>query len=97
MNNVLLQTKNLSKIYTDDRKSIVKAVNDITLQIYQGETFGLVGESGCGKSTFGQMLVNLLEPTKGEILFEGEDIFKSRRARKHTRNPHSSRWDTWQR
>ena len=47
MNNVLLQTKNLSKIYTDDRKSIVKAVNDITLQIYQGETFGLVGESGC--------------------------------------------------
>ena len=82
MNNVLLQTKNLSKIYTDDRKSIVKAVNDITLQIYQGETFGLVGESGCGKSTFGQMLVNLLEPTKGEILFEGEDIFKSRRARK---------------
>lgn len=59
MNNVLLQTKNLSKIYTDDRKSIVKAVNDITLQIYQGETFGLVGESGCGKSTFGQMLVNL--------------------------------------
>ena len=77
MNNVLLQTKNLSKIYTDDRKSIVKAVNDITLQIYQGETFGLVGES-----TFGQMLVNLLEPTKGEILFEGEDIFKSRRARK---------------
>ena len=60
MNNVLLQTKNLSKIYTDDRKSIVKAVNDITLQIYQGETFGLVGESGCGKSTFGQMLVNLL-------------------------------------
>ena len=46
------------------RKSIVKAVNDITLQIYQGETFGLVGESGCGKSTFGQMLVNLLEPTK---------------------------------
>ena len=82
MNNVLLQTKNLSKIYTDDRKSIVKAVNDITLQIYQGETFGLVGESGCGKSTFGQMLVNLLEPTKGEILFEGEDIFKNRRARK---------------
>ena len=87
MNNVLLQTKNLSKIYTDDRKSIVKAVNDITLQIYQGETFGLVGESGCGKSTFGQMLVNLLEPTKGEILFEGEDILKSRRARNPTENP----------
>ena len=76
MNNVLLQTKNLSKIYTDDRKSIVKAVNDITLQIYQGETFGLVGESGCGKSTFGQMLVKFMEPTKGEILFEGEDILK---------------------
>ena len=82
MNNVLLQTNHLSKIYTDDRKSVVKAVNDISLQIYQGETFGLVGESGCGKSTFGQMLVNLLEPTKGKILFEGEDIFKNKRARK---------------
>ena len=70
MNNVLLQTNHLSKIYTDDRKSVVKAVNDISLQIYQGETFGLVGESGCGKSTFGQMLVNLLEPTKGKITFD---------------------------
>lgn len=82
MDNILLQTKNLSKVYSDSKKSTVKAVNNINLEIYKGETFGLVGESGCGKSTFGQMLVNLLEPTQGQILFEGENIFKNRSSKK---------------
>jgi len=54
----------------------VKAVSDVSLQVAKGETFGLVGESGCGKTTIGRMIVGLEKPTSGEILFEGSDIAK---------------------
>ncbi len=54
----------------------VHAVDDVTLQVFKGETVGLVGESGCGKSTFGRTVVRLLEPTEGDIRFEGRSIAK---------------------
>ena len=54
----------------------VKAVSDVSLTISKGETFGLVGESGCGKTTIGRMMVGLEKPTSGEIWFEGQDIAK---------------------
>ncbi len=54
--------------------SFVQAVDDVSFTIRRGEAFGLVGESGCGKTTIGKMLVGLLKPTSGKIIFEGEDI-----------------------
>ncbi len=60
--------------------SVLKAVDDLSLDIYPGETFGLVGESGCGKTTVGKLLVDLHTPTAGEILYQGTDLAKLRRA-----------------
>ena len=77
----LLVVENLKVYYPLRRKSIldkdpgsVKAVDDISFFVYEGETFGLVGESGCGKSTTGKALVRLNKPTEGRIIFDGRDL-----------------------
>lgn len=79
---VLLKVQNLKAYFPVKRKSIredkkvVKAVDDISIEIYKGETLGIVGESGSGKSTLGRTILKLIEPTSGEILFKGEPIQK---------------------
>lgn len=74
----LLEIKNLKKYFHvgghGKKKKILCAVDDISFTIYKGETFGLVGESGCGKTTTGRTIVRLYEPTGGEILYNGIDL-----------------------
>jgi oligopeptide/dipeptide ABC transporter ATP-binding protein len=81
-NGALLEVQSLKK-YFPIRKGVlqreverVHAVDDVTLSVQKGETIGLVGESGCGKSTFGRCIVRLLEPTEGDVIFDGRSIGK---------------------
>ena len=69
----LLEVKNLKK-YFPSGSQVVKAVDDVSFDVYKGETLGLVGESGCGKSTTGRMTIRLLDSTEGSILYKGRDI-----------------------
>lgn len=79
---VILEVKNLSKYYNINTglftvsKEKVFAVNDVNFKIYRGETLGLVGESGCGKTTLGRSILRLIEPDEGEILFKSDNILK---------------------
>ncbi len=75
MSDVILEVKNLKK-YFQTPKGTLHAVDDVSFSIEKGKTLGIVGESGCGKSTTGRCILRLLEPTAGEILFEGEDLRK---------------------
>ncbi len=77
---ILLDVRNLKK-YFKSPKGTVHAVDDISFTIERGKTLGIVGESGCGKSTTGRCVLRLIEPSDGEIFFEGEDIRKYRRRR----------------
>ena len=73
--NTLLDVRNLVKHFpVHNSDDVVQAVDGISFHLTQGETLGLVGESGCGKSTVGRCLLRLIEPTSGEVLFEGENI-----------------------
>jgi len=76
----ILEIKNLKTYFPISKgvfgraKEYVKAVNDVSFKVYPGETLGLVGESGCGKTTLGRTILKLVEPTAGNIIFEGKDI-----------------------
>ncbi|MGJ9382696.1 peptide ABC transporter ATP-binding protein [Salipaludibacillus neizhouensis] len=70
----LLEVSNLKQHFKTGRHSVVKAVDGVSFDIYQGETFGLVGESGCGKSTTGRSIIRLYNATDGDVKFKGVDV-----------------------
>lgn len=70
----LLQVKNLKKHFHLGKNEILKAVDGVSFQINKGETFGIVGESGCGKSTAGRTIIGLYDRTDGEVIFKGKDV-----------------------
>lgn len=72
-NRPLLEVQNLKK-YFKTKRGMLHAVDDVTFTIGKGKTLGVVGESGCGKSTTGRAILRLIEPTGGCVLFDGEDI-----------------------
>lgn len=74
----LLEAKHLKMYFTIPRKGRLHAVDDVSFTIYPGETLGLVGESGCGKSTIGNVTMRLLKATGGELLYEGENVLKAK-------------------
>ncbi len=80
MDKPLIQVKGLKK-YFKTPHGMLHAVDDINFEIHKGKTLGLVGESGCGKSTTGRTILRLLEPTDGSIFFEGEDVASFSRAK----------------
>ncbi len=85
MSDNILEVRNLKKYFKTSR-GMLHAVDDINFTIERGKTLGLVGESGCGKSTTGRVILRLIEPTDGEVIFEGKDVTKlSRSEMRHMR------------
>ncbi len=72
----ILEVTDLCKFFKAGRKQYLKAVDHVTIGIKRGETLGLVGESGCGKTTCGRTMIKLYEPTSGKVVFDGKDISK---------------------
>lgn len=81
----ILEVKNLKK-YFKTKRGVLQAVDDVSFTLERGKTLGLVGESGCGKSTTGRSILRLIEPTAGEIIFDGKEIHKlSKSQMRHVR------------
>lgn len=73
----LIKAVHLKEYFKIPGKGMLHAVDDVSFEVYEGETLGLVGESGCGKSTVGNVIMRLLKQTDGELIMEGKDVFKA--------------------
>ncbi|MGN1388832.1 MAG: ATP-binding cassette domain-containing protein, partial [Bulleidia sp.] len=73
---VVLEAKNLKKYFPAGKGHELHAVDDVSFQIHAGETLGLVGESGCGKTTCARTLIGMYQPTSGQVLYHGKDTAK---------------------
>jgi oligopeptide/dipeptide ABC transporter ATP-binding protein len=74
MKEPILQVKNVKKYFQVGRNQTLKAVDNVSFEIYPGETLGLVGESGCGKSTIGRTIIRLYQATDGEVIYKGKNV-----------------------
>lgn len=82
MAKVLVEVKNLNKYFNVNKTDTLKAVDDVSFNIYKNEVLGIVGESGCGKTTLGRTILGLYKATGGEVLFDGLDVHKANRKEK---------------
>ena len=71
---VVLEVKNLKKYFDINKNAVLKAVDDVSFKIHEGETLGLVGESGCGKTTCGRTAIGLYNKTEGQVFYRGKDV-----------------------
>lgn len=74
----LIEVKNLKKYFRVGDKNLLHAIDGVSFSVQRGETLGLVGESGCGKSTVGTVMMRLQPPTSGEVLMGGKNIFQTK-------------------
>lgn len=72
----LVEVKHLKKYFNAGKPNMIKAIDDVSFDIYKGETLGLVGESGCGKSTTGRTIIRLYNATGGQVLYQGKDVHR---------------------
>lgn len=76
MSKNLIEVEGLKKYFNVGKGKVLKAVDNINFTIREGETLGMVGESGCGKTTAGRTILRLYEPTAGSVKYNGTDIYK---------------------
>lgn len=80
----LIEVRELSKFFRLDRRHILKAVDQVTFDVYKNETLGVVGESGCGKTTLGRTILGLYDKTSGDVLYDGLNVHECSRAERQT-------------
>lgn len=91
MSDILLDVQHLTHCFKLPGRQILRAVDDVSFQLHQGEILGLVGESGCGKSTVARCIMNVYRPTAGRILYDGIDVCDLRQFRAHRRRLEAER------
>lgn len=91
MSDILLDVRHLTHCFKLPGRQILRAVDDVSFQLRQGEILGLVGESGCGKSTVARCVMNVYRPTAGQILYDGIDVCDPRQFRAHRRRLEAER------
>ena len=78
---VELKVEHLSKYYPAGKHKVLKAVDDVSFELYKGETLGIVGESGCGKTTCGKTCIGMLKKTSGNVLYQGKNVHQMSKKR----------------